>query len=361
MEESEAEGSGERTPNLGNIALELLYLIIADLTPRDLVHLMGTSHSLHDSILPMLYGRDARGNNTALRWASHYSEPRTLRRCLEQFGSPASAYFPDGQHPAVSWNLYRKTFGLRVLDRTLPCPPLGDFYDTALITAIRRNHAGAVRVLLARGADANQPDRTPVPRHRSRWFPLHWALEHHEVIFKRDGRDVTISTNRSGGQLRTGDVEIVRLLLAAGARPNQLTVGAAAGPDGKEVSDAGERVTALDCAVRPAVPAEAVEELIRAGADPSIPSRWPSPHGRAVLSTPLDVILASAPTALGVRKAQSLLLRRPGANGASLTSRAGVPVLMSVIDRVSNSRLGSSHPFPLSSLLPACLQGVSSP
>src|SRR3569833_1441585 len=151
MEESEAEGSGERTPNLGNIALELLYLIIADLTPRDLVHLMGTSHSLHDSILPMLYGRDARGNTTALRWASHYSAPRTLRRCLEQFGSPASAYFPDGQHPAVSWNLYRKTFGLRVLDRTLPCPPLGDFFVSAFFLAFWCFFAGAVWVLLVRG------------------------------------------------------------------------------------------------------------------------------------------------------------------------------------------------------------------
>jgi ankyrin repeat protein len=300
-------------PSLSTMALELLTLITDFLTPHDVVSLMVTNNAMYGRTMPELYRRDIRGQNLAFRWACHYGVVPTVLRCLSH-GADANAYFPPLEYPP-SWNKATASHPTTMArDGDLLYPPLGDFYDTPLITAIRRKQAVVVKLLIERGADVNKPDRARSQNHLSLWFPIHWALEPHEVALKRN-RDALFRVPNAGGwNIPVGDREILQYLIDAGAWVNQRTVC----PRGDDDEDGGwgELWTPLYCAMSAAVPDTTVELLLRAGADPTLPSRHVYRVRRERMRTPFDAILSSFPTTMNWKKADHILrhriLCRPG-------------------------------------------------
>lgn len=296
----------EDRPGLINLPLELVYYVTPGLSARELACLMSTCQLLYKRVMPVLYSRDAQGSCDALRWACHYGVIPTLERCL-QHGASADDYFPEGSEPLVSWNRvrnFRQSF--RTRDRNLAFPAFGDFYYTPLVTAIRRGHAEVVKILIDHGADVNKPDhKKPVPRHCSFWYPLHWALEKHDVVFEKSHKPMlTISPNVHSGSFSVGDCDIVRHLLEAGARVNQVTRPS---EYNSGVAWHGEQWTPIYCAMNNVVPDETVELLVNAGADPSIVSCHLNDGQAHARATPLDEILSAGPSSLNCKKAMHLL------------------------------------------------------
>jgi ankyrin repeat protein len=317
METSAPENASPAS--LMTVALEILHQMATFLAPRDCVHLMLTSHDMYDCIMPFLYRRDAVENRHALRWACHFGELGTLEQSLA-FSPPghANAYFPDGQKPDVAWNKFDSWDGIY---QNIDQPPAGDFYDTPLITAVRRQQTAAMPLLFAHGADPNKTDLTRFPMKSSLWGPLHWTMLD---IVDSTGFHGVIHTQPPTNRYRmVPNFEVVSRLLEAGADPNKTTIPTSPG-------EGAESRTPLELATDFHVSVETFKLLLDAGADPTVPSQLSQPTARAM--KPLDRLLEPHVKNLHFDKAKLLLDREGRALDGNMLNRnltctPGIPLL----------------------------------
>lgn len=237
---------------LTRLPAELLVLICKPLYQADLFHLAVTCRALHAYPLHLLYTHDiAHFECLSLRWACTFGIVTTLERSLS-YGATANHVFEYGSHLSCSWVIGGDL-------RAWLC-------DTPLRTAVFSGEPEIIRLLLAHGADVNEPDPKSFSGGDLRWeslYPINLALgcPNMHVI---EG-------------FQPGNPLIVRCLLDAGADPNQYTTlvnhtrrraGRVRGARDRAAARNG--VTPLMMSMQTGVPVETVELLLQRGADPTL-------------------------------------------------------------------------------------------
>ncbi|KAL2258429.1 hypothetical protein VTK26DRAFT_8268 [Humicola hyalothermophila] len=243
---------------LTRLPAELLVMVCQYLYQADLFHLALTCHALHAYPIGLLYTRDvAHFDSLGLRWACTFGVVPTLKRALS-YGAKATYVFACGSHIHCDW--------------VLGGDSNAGLCDTPLRTAVVAGEPEIIRLLLAHGADVNEPD------HRSgcddyirltELRPIHLAFGFPGMrVFER---------------FRPGNPLLVRCLLDAGANPNERTRRGRVNPASIRHGNPGRipprdvvavrgtpssNMTPLLLAMQAEVPAETVELLLQRGADP---------------------------------------------------------------------------------------------
>lgn len=212
---------------------ELLLMICKYLYQADLLHLALSCRLLADFTIPLLYTRDiTQFDSLSLRWGCTFGIISTLERALT-YGASVDYAFDHGSALGCDWIVGRAAFAF--------------LFDTPLKIAIAANEVGAVRFLCGKGAGVNSPD---VHRFRfAAFYPIHWAIGIPNAPFQ--------------SSLEPGNPKIVRILLEAGADPNQLPI-----TDGTFELPFRRRTTPISLAMHGGVPIETVSLLLHYGANP---------------------------------------------------------------------------------------------
>jgi hypothetical protein len=207
MEDHALAVEESRTENVGLLSLppELLSMVAQCLSRRAINRLARSCRFLHNVINPELYRHDREGRNRAL-WFAVF-EPKavdTLRRVLE--------YCPEDVN-LLDQHYWAKNH---------PRRGTGHSRQTPLMAAIRMGNLPAVHFLVSRGADISLPEYSPnaIPSpHIPSWYtntalyPIHYAASRYHRQYYCHGE-----------QDDEDSLEILHLLLASGADPNQLAL-----------------------------------------------------------------------------------------------------------------------------------------
>lgn len=232
---------------LTSLPSELLTMICRPLYQADLFHLALTCRALVAPTIDLLYRRDISDFDClALRWACTFGVLSTFERTLS-YGAPPSHIFDNDSHLECPW---------RIVDTVFSSGSRHAFSDAPLCTAIIANQPEIVRLLIERGADVHVNETYPGGRARRGLtevlYPIHLAM----------GLPDRPSPSAA---FQPGNTQIVRLLLDAGADPNQSTQ---IGLFLRSRRLAGPGCTPLLLAMQSAVPVETAKLLLERGADP---------------------------------------------------------------------------------------------
>ena len=309
---------------------------------------------------------------TALHWAAYLDDLDTAKLLL------GAGALPDAANELGATPLYlaSENGNAALVRRLLAAGAAPDAAlpsgETALMTAARAGSAGAVTALLDRGADPNVRETT------EEQTALMWAVSHrHPAVVRaliEAGADVharsrvrsvtTASSPRTGAAegvsvideggftpllfaARQGDLASARMLLAAGADPNDtapsgtsaLVVAAHSGhgalaawllEQGADPNAAGAGYTPLHAAILRG-DADLVSALLAHGADPNTRLKNGSPHARYGKFFALEMRLTGAtPFFLAAKYGLADIMRRLAAAGADPLARhaGGVTPLM---------------------------------
>ncbi|KAK4466774.1 ankyrin repeat-containing domain protein [Cladorrhinum samala] len=211
---------------------ELILMICEYLYQADVFHLALSCRLLADFAIPLLYARDVtQFDSLSLRWGCTFGIISTLELALN-YGASVDHAFDHGSALGCDWIVGRAEFAF--------------LFDSPLKIAIAANEVGAVRFLCGKGANVNSPD---VHRFRAAaFYPIHWAIGIPHAPFE--------------SSLERGNPKIVRILLEAGADPNQFPLAHEA-----YRFDLDRKATPMSLAMHRRVPTETVSLLLHYGAD----------------------------------------------------------------------------------------------
>lgn len=233
---SEEPPAREQSRLLG-LPQDLVYVLVGFLDSRSMSLMARTCWPLFRIINPELYRLDRLGMNIALAYAScHPMGAATLRRVLE--------YSPEGAKPLDQHYFDYKSY--------LP-ESQTSLLLTPLIAAVRKGNYAVIKFLLAEGATvhlAESYDSRPDAlsgMDSGLWSPIHYSVTSHALP---PGLESKVRC------------DILTLLLASGADPNQLTVG----PRKVDPRMPSLIISPLDLIIRQGQRGELIPILLDAGA-----------------------------------------------------------------------------------------------